>query len=131
MEKKKKKQQPLFLVNAALASVVLYYVLELSSSGRTAIDWAVISLVVAAILYNLVQLGRRLHGVGGGKALWHLQRTLLFWAIGLLNTLLLRAEDVSSWKNWLGWAMIALAVFDSWLLFQKERRSLETPAEQP
>jgi hypothetical protein len=106
----------------------MYYVLDLSQSGRTAIDWAVIGLVSAAILWNLVQLGRRLHRAGGGKAVWHLQRTVLFWIIGLLNTALLRPADVGSWKNWAGWAFLLLATLDSIALFLKERQSIVTPA---
>ena len=119
-----KKKPPLYLVNAGLASVVLYYVLDLSRSGRTAIDWTVIGLVVGAILWNLVQLGRRLHRFGGGRAVWHLQRTALFWIIGLLNTLLIRPEDAGSWKNWVGWALLLVAVLDSVALFRKEQQSV-------
>ncbi|MCP3915570.1 MAG: hypothetical protein GY711_08455 [bacterium] len=47
---------------AAIACGVLYYVLRLSSSGRTAIDWAVIGLVGGALLWSLVQLGRSFRG---------------------------------------------------------------------
>ena len=55
-----------YLVNCALACGVLYWVLYLSRSGRTAIDWTVIGLVILAILWNLVKLGQRLNRAGGG-----------------------------------------------------------------
>jgi len=65
-----------YLVNAALACAVLYWVADLSRSERTLVDWVVIGIVAAAVLYNLVQLGRRRHGAGGGKALSHRLRAL-------------------------------------------------------
>lgn len=124
------KKPPLYLVNTGLACGVLYYVLDLSRPGRGLVDWTVIGLVVAAILWNLFQLGRRLHRFGGGRALWHLQRTLLLWIIGLLNTALIRPEKIGTWQNGLGWALLAVAALDTALLFQKERRSLGEPAGQ-
>ena len=110
-----------YLVNALLACGVMYWVLDLSRSGRGAIDWTVISLVTLAILWNLFQLGRRLHQSGGGKAVWHLTRTLMFWIIGLFNTTLIRPEEVGTWKNYLGWALLVVAAFDTVALYRKER----------
>ena len=125
-----RKKPSYYVINAALACGVMYYVLELSSVGRTFIDWAVISLVGAAILWNLVQLGRRLHRAGGGRALWHLQRALLYWLVGLLNTALLRAEHVGTWRNWAGWAFLAIAAIDTVALFQKERKIVVEPDQR-
>ena len=56
-----KSKKTSYLVNAVLASAVMYYVLDLSRSGRTLIDWVVIGLVSCAILWNLIQFGRSLH----------------------------------------------------------------------
>jgi hypothetical protein len=120
-----KNRRSYYVVNGALASGVLYYVLDLSSSGRTLIDWAVITLVVGAILFNLVQLGRRLHAFEGARAVWHLQRAVLFWIVGLLNTALLRPEDVGAWRPWVGWSLLVIAVLDTIALFRKERKSLD------
>jgi xanthosine utilization system XapX-like protein len=126
-ERKRRMQKPKsYLVNAALACGVLYYVLDLSAAGRTAIDYAVIGLVALAILWNLVQLGRRLYRGAGGRAVWHLQRTVLFWIIGLFNTLLIRPEHVGGWRHWLGWIMVAVAVADSIVLFLRERRIVQS-----
>ena len=115
------------LVLAVLASCTLYFAISLSSSGRHLIDWIVLSLVSLAILWNLVQAGRRLYRAGGGKSLWHLVRTLLFWVIGLLNTAMARPEDLGSWKTIGGWAFLVLAAADTILLIRKERVAM-TPA---
>ena len=71
-----------YLVNGALACAVMFFASNLSRSGRTAIDWIVLGLVALAILWNLLGLGRRLYRSGGGRALWHMVRTLTFWAVG-------------------------------------------------
>lgn len=120
-----------FVINGALASGVLFYVFRLSASGRTAIDYTVIGLVVGAILYNIVQLARRLHRTGGRKAVWRVQRTVLFWVIGLLNTVLLQPEHVGSWRHWVGWTMFAIAAADTIALFMKERASVAAGDSPP
>ena len=111
-----------YTVNGALAAAVLCWALYLSRSGRTAIDWTVIGLVSLAILWNVVNLGRRLHLRGGGKAVWHLQRTVLFWIVGLLNTALVRPADAGSWKNLAGWVFLVLAAADTIALWRKEQQ---------
>jgi hypothetical protein len=120
-----------YVVLSALAGGVLFYALRLSRFDRGPVDWAVIGLIIAAILWNLIQLGRRLHRSGGGKAVWHLQRTVLFWIIGLLNTVFLRAEDLGSWKNWVGWAVLLIAAGDTVALFLKERAMTQSPDLEP
>jgi len=106
-------------VNALLAGAVMYWVLDLSRSGRTAIDWTVIGLVGLAIAWHLFQLGRRLHAVGGGRALWHLLRTLVFWAVGLRGVL------AHSGPQLLGWGVLVLAIADSVALVRRERSGLQ------
>lgn len=113
-----------YLLNGALACGVLYYVLRLSSEGRTAIDWVVIALVCAAILWNVVKLGHILYGAGGGQNLWHLLRTLSFWVIGWFNTAMVKDEDVGSWTNWLGWLLLVIALCDSVAIWHKERKAV-------
>jgi len=114
-------------VNTALACGVLYWALDLSASGRGVIDYAVIGLVCLAILWNLVQLSRRLYGAGGARAAWHVQRTALFWIVGLLNTVQLRPEHVGTWRPWVGGVMLALALADTIALFRAERRVTQMP----
>lgn len=110
-------------VNGLLASGVLYYALKLSEGDRGTVDYVVIGLVVAAILWNVVQLSRRLHSSGGARDVWHVQRTVLFWIVGVFNTAMLRPEDVGSWKNWVGWAFLAIAAIDTVALLRKEART--------
>ncbi len=76
------KKKTSYVVNGCLASVVLYFVLDLSSSGSTLIDYAVIALVAAAISYNVAQLARKLHAAAGPAGAWHVGHTLLFWISG-------------------------------------------------
>lgn len=112
------------LVNGALACAVLYFALNLSRSGRTIVDWTVMSLIGLAILWNIFKLGQRLYRLGGGKDLWHLQRTLLFWIIGLLNTVWVRSEQTSSWRVPVGVLFLVVAAMDSVALYRKERASV-------
>lgn len=110
-----------YVLGSAIAGGVMYYAVKLSSSGRTLIDWIVIGLVAAAILWNLVRLGQRLFRSGGAWGLWHQQRTLVFWIVGLLNTAYIPLEDVGSWRHWLGWAFLILALADTAALYKKEQ----------
>jgi FtsH-binding integral membrane protein len=110
-----------YVVNGCLAGAVLYFALHLSSSGRTAVDYILIVLICSAIAWNLFKLSRRLHRSEGTKEVWHVLRTVLFWIIGLGNTVFVKAGDVGSWRNWLGWVMLGLAVADTVALFLKER----------
>lgn len=117
-----------YVANGCLAGAVLYFVLDLSASGRGAIDYVVIGAVSLAILWNVVQLSRRLHRVGGVKNVWHVQRTVLFWILGLLNTVLVRPEHVGGWRTWIGAALLVLAAADTVALFLKERGATRSSA---
>lgn len=58
------------------------------------------------------------------KITWPIIRILLFLVLGLMNTLWIRPEDVGSWKNYLGYVLLALAIYDiAWLLIKRQRRS--------
>ena len=39
-------------------------------------------------------------------------RILLFLIIGLFNTFLIRPEDIGTWKNYVGYGAILIAVID-------------------
>ena len=52
------------------------------------------------------------------KKTWTILRTALFFIIGLMNTVLIRPEDVGSWKNYLGYFFLLLAVVDSFFLIK-------------
>lgn len=123
-----RKEPRSYLANAALSCAALYFAQDLSRGDRGAVDWTVLGLVTLAVLWNLFRLGQRLHAAGGDKALGHLLRTLLFWIVGLFNTVLIRPEEVGSWKNIVGWVLLVAALLDSVALAAKERGSLR-PSE--
>lgn len=75
--------------------------------------------------------GQRLYRAGGDKALGHLLRTLTFWIVGLFDTVLIRPEDLGSWKNVVGWVLLVVALVDSVALAIKERASLRPPESAP
>ena len=53
-----------------------------------------------------------------GKTSWTIMRTLLFFIIGLMNTVFIRPEDIGSWKNYVGYLFLLLAVIDTALLIK-------------
>lgn len=57
-----------------------------------------------------------------GKLIWTIIRILGFVFIGIMNTVLLRPEDVGTWKNYAGYAFFALAIFDSICLYRQFKR---------
>ena len=56
-----------YSVRALLASGALYYALDLSQSDRGAVDYGVITLIVLAIVWNVVQLARRILAAGASR----------------------------------------------------------------
>jgi len=124
------KKRPLYVVNALLASGVLCFALDRSRGDRGPVDWTVLSLIGLAILWNLLQLTRRLHRARGMGGAWRVPRTLLFWGIGLMNTPVLRPETLGGWRPWVGGAFLVLAGLDTawvardeWRLRQAEASS--------
>lgn len=109
-----------YCVRGLLAAGVLYWVLDLSAANRTWVDYVVIALVVAAIGFNVVQLSRKMRAHGGRRAVWQVQRTTLFWIIGTMNTIWIRPEEVGSWKNYLGYLILVIAIVDTAVLYRRE-----------
>lgn len=116
-----------YVALSLLSSCALGYACTLSRPERTVLDWLVLALLLLAVLWNLVNLGRRLNRAGGGRALWHLQRTLLFWVIGVLNTGLIRPAEIGSWKHVVGWGFVALAALDTFQLHRVEQDASTQP----
>jgi len=118
-----------YLLTAVGASAVMCWVLYLNASWRGVVDWIVIGLVGAAILWNVVGLGRRLGHTGGGKHVAHLLRTLTMWIVGLMNTVWARPGGGRTWRWWVGAVLLALAVADSVALYRRERDSVDRVAD--
>jgi len=43
---------------------------------------------------------------------WPALRVVAFLVVGLMNTVLIRTEEIGTWKNYLGYLFLALVVFD-------------------
>ena len=46
------------------------------------------------------------------KKYWPIIRTLTFLIVGVMNTILIRSEDIGSFKNYLGYLLLILAAVD-------------------
>ncbi|MCS5491127.1 hypothetical protein [Algoriphagus limi] len=54
------------------------------------------------------------------KISWNVIRTILFITIGLMNTVFVKAEDVGSFKNYLGYALLVLGLIDAFFLIRSK-----------
>jgi len=52
------------------------------------------------------------------KKHWTIARILLFIIIGLFNTVLIRPEDIGTWKNYVGYGALLFAVIDIFFLIK-------------
>lgn len=52
---------------------------------------------------------------------WRLIRTVGFYLVGLMNTLLIRDKDIGTFKNYLGYALIIVAIFDTYFIIRATR----------
>lgn len=50
---------------------------------------------------------------------WPYIRTALFIIVGLLNTVFIRPEDIGTWKNYLGYALLVIGLIDALFLLRK------------
>jgi len=46
------------------------------------------------------------------KTRWTIIRTLLFLVVGLMNTVFIKTEDMGSWKNYVGYALLVFALIE-------------------
>jgi len=120
------KVQPLYALNGLLAAGAFAFSLNLVEHDPGALEWTIVGLFFAAVAWNVARLGERLYFADGAQSLWTLARTVLFWLIGLGNTLWARPEDVGGWRSWLGAGMLVIAALDSVALLRRERRIVVT-----
>ena len=52
------------------------------------------------------------------KTYWPAVRTLTFIIVGLFNTALIRREDIGTWKNYLGFALLFIGIIDAFFLIK-------------
>ncbi len=53
------------------------------------------------------------------KKHWLTIRTALFYFIGLMNTIFIKPGNIGSWINYLGYAILVIAVFDTIVIVRK------------
>lgn len=46
------------------------------------------------------------------KKYWLILRTLTFLIVGVINTILIKPEEIGSWKNYLGYLFLILVIVD-------------------
>ena len=56
------------------------------------------------------------------KKYWPILRILTFLIVGIFNTLLIRPEDVGTWKNYTGYGLLIIGIFDAIVLIKKSLR---------
>ena len=56
------------------------------------------------------------------KKTWPIIRTLTFLIVGVFNTLLIGPEDVGTWKNYVGYALLLIGVIDAFFLIKRSLR---------
>lgn len=57
------------------------------------------------------------------KTTWTIIRTIGFFIIGLMNTVLAKPEDIGTWKNYFGYLFIIIAMVDAFFLIRKFMKS--------
>lgn len=59
------------------------------------------------------------------KNSWAILRILTFYIVGMFNTELIKQEDLGTWKNYLGYLLLLIAVIDT-IAFIKKNKSKRT-----
>jgi len=62
------------------------------------------------------------------RIVWNYIRTAIFYFLGILNTVFIRPEDIGTWKHFLGYLLLILAVVDTIFIIKniiKQRRTNE------
>ena len=53
------------------------------------------------------------------RTIWHFIRTAIFYYLGLTYTVFINPVDAGTWKNYLGYLVLLLALFDTYLLVKE------------
>lgn len=57
------------------------------------------------------------------KIIWIIIRNLTFLIVGILNTVLIAETDKGTWKNYLGYFLLALVVYDIITIIIRNRKA--------
>jgi len=60
------------------------------------------------------------------KKYWAIIRTLTFLLVGVMNTVLIRPEDIGTWKNYTGYLLLIIGVLDSFFLVKNYFKGRKT-----
>ena len=63
------------------------------------------------------------------KNIWKLIRAATFILVGIINTILIRPEDIGTWKNYLGYLLLILGAIDL-IIFLKKRIAMKQKKEE-
>jgi len=47
------------------------------------------------------------------RGVWNYIRTIIFYTLGIMNTIFIRPEDVGTLKNYIGYILLLLAIMDT------------------
>ena len=56
------------------------------------------------------------------KKYWPVVRTLTYLIVGLFNTVMIRPEDIGSWKNYLGYFFLVMVVVEIVIFVSKRTK---------
>jgi hypothetical protein len=114
-----------YILRSLVCGVALVYVIRLGGSTLDVLDTAALAFVVALLVYQLIGLAQRLRQAEAGLSRWSIPRNLLFWTVGLMNTLWLDPELRHSFRPWAGTAFLVFAVSEVVVLYRLERAWLK------
>jgi len=65
------------------------------------------------------------------RGVWNYIRTIIFYTLGIMNTIFIRPEDVGTLKNYIGYILLLLAIVDTifkvkYILKQKKNSEINT-----
>jgi hypothetical protein len=110
-----------YTLRSLVCGIALVYVIRLAGSALDVMDTAALALVIALLVYQLIGLAQRLRQVAAGLGRWSIPRNLLFWTVGLMNTLWLDPELRHGFRPWVGTAFLVFAALEVVVLYRLER----------
>ena len=110
-----------YTLRSLVCGVALVYIIRLGGSTLDVLDTAALAIVIALLVYQLIGLGQRMRQAEAGLGHWSIPRNLLFWTVGLLNTLWLEPELRHSFRPWAGTAFLVIAAIEMVVLYRLER----------